>query len=233
MDVFKENKLFLILDILNKLLLISIICLILYFSNTNKVVEEPIIEDQITEVEEIKQEIIEEGPVNYKVDIKGAIKAPGVYELNKNSIINDVINIAGGLKSNASTKYINLSKKISNEMVIYIYTNYEISQMQSHPKEECTTNNSDIKDCKNSSTIISNDNKNDNSSSNSNQSNKVSINKGTKEELMTLSGIGESKANAIIEYRNTNGEFKVLEDLINVSGIGKEAFEKIKDNIEL
>lgn len=233
MDVFKENKLFLILDILNKLLLISIICLILYFSNTNKVVEKPIIEDQITEVEETKQEIIEEETVNYKVDIKGAIKTPGVYELNKNSIINDVINIAGGLKSNASTKYINLSKKISNEMVIYIYTNYEISQMQSPPKEECTTNNSDIKDCKNSSTIISNDNKNDNSSSNSNQSNKVSINKGTKEELMTLSGIGESKANAIIEYRNTNGEFKVLEDLINVSGIGKEAFEKIKDNIEL
>ena len=60
---------------------------------------------------------------------------------------------------------------------------------------------------------------------------KLSINEASKEELMTLNGIGESKALSIIEYRNTNGSFKNIEEIKNVSGIGDAAYEKIKDNI--
>ena len=63
--------------------------------------------------------------------------------------------------------------------------------------------------------------------------NKVSINNATKEDLMSLTGIGESKANAIINYRNENGLFKQIEDIKNVSGIGDSVFEKIKNNITL
>ena len=63
--------------------------------------------------------------------------------------------------------------------------------------------------------------------------NKVSLNNASKDELMTLTGIGESKALAIIEYRNNNGGFKVLEDIMNVSGIGEAAYNKIKDYITL
>lgn len=60
---------------------------------------------------------------------------------------------------------------------------------------------------------------------------KININSATKEELMTLPGIGEVKANAIIDYRTKNGTFKSIHDIVNVSGIGEKTFEKIKDLI--
>ena len=62
---------------------------------------------------------------------------------------------------------------------------------------------------------------------------KVSINTATLEELMTLDGIGQSKAEAIIKYREENGGFKSLEEIMNISGIGEKVYTKIKDNITL
>ena len=73
-----------------------------------------------------------------------------------------------------------------------------------------------------------------NSTSVNNKSdNKVSLNNATLEELMTLSGIGESKAKAIIKYREEENVFKSIEDIMNISGIGTSLFEKIKDNITI
>ena len=84
--------------------------------------------------EEVKEQIVAETTITqeqekYYVDVKGAVKKPGVYEVNKNNIINDVINLAGGFTKSAYTKNINLSKKISNELVIYIYTNSEYKKL--------------------------------------------------------------------------------------------------------
>lgn len=195
-------------------------------------------EESSDEEDEPIEEIVEE---KYKVDIKGAIKNPGVYEVSNNAIVNDIIKLAGGLKSNASTKFINLSKKVSNEMVIYIYTTTEIKNLNITEEKNCYTDKIEISSCEGSSTVETN--KNDTLTNNQNNKDeekdsnlqvgqgKVNINTATKEELMTLNGIGESKAIAIIEYRNTNGNFKTIEDLKNVSGIGDSAFEKIKDNI--
>ena len=87
------------------------------------------------------------------------------------------------------------------------------------------------KDHLNNSNNIENDAKVSNSKNTNNE--KVSINKASKEDLMTLKGIGETKALAIINYRKEHGNFKSISELQNVKGIGKSIFEKIKDNIEL
>ena len=153
------------------------------------------------------------------VDVKGAVKKPGVYEMSSSDRVVDAIKMAGGLKSNASTNNINLSKTVSNEMVIYVFTKSEITtKVTSSVPCECET-------------ITVNNCVDNGEGTGSNTSDKVNINKASKEELMKLNGLGESKAEAIITYRNNNGVFKTIEDIKNVSGIGDALFDKIKDFI--
>lgn len=211
--------------------LMSINCYQVYLLSREEDNNDIILETEEKEevVAEKKEEVIEK----VKVDIKGAIKKPGVYELDSNSIINDVIKLAGGLKTNASTKYLNLSKKILDEMVINIYTESEVKKMK-EPVDVCEVKDQDLTNCDDATIIVTNpDSNKDISNSNEVVDNKVSINDGTKEELMTLSGIGEVKAQAIIDYRNKNGKFSKIEDLMNVSGIGESTYNQIKDNIKL
>lgn len=180
----------------------------------------------------------------FYVDIKGAVKKPGVYEVDKTMIINDVIKLAGGLKSNASTKYLNLSKKVSDEMVINIFTNTEVKKLNITESEECKASSEDISSCATACVVESGasstengEQESNNTSSESNKtetnqvSGKVNINVASLDELMTISGIGESKAKAILEYRNTKGKFNSIEDIKNVSGIGDALYAKIKDSI--
>lgn len=172
------------------------------------------------------------------VDIKGAVKSPGVYEVNNDSKVIDIINLAGGLNKNASTKYINLSKKLNNESVIYIYTNNEINtfikEQNKEPLKECKCETENIKSCidnkssiieKGQDTITNQDKKEDNS--------KININTASKDQLTSLTGIGDAKASAIIDYRDKNGNFKTIEEIKNVSGISDSLYEKIKDNITI
>lgn len=211
--------------------LMSINCYQVYLLSREEDNNDIILETEEKEevVAEKKEEVIEK----VKVDIKGAIKKPGVYELDSNSIINDVIKLAGGLKTNASTKYLNLSKKILDEMVINIYTESEVKKMK-EPVDVCEVKDQDLTNCDDATIIVTNpDSNKEISNSNEVVDNKVSINDGTKEELMTLSGIGEVKAQAIIDYRNKNGKFSKIEDLMNVSGIGESTYNQIKDNIKL
>lgn len=185
---------------------LSVVGILVYCSLNNEVSAMEIVqEEQKCECEEVSEEVL--------VDIKGAVKKPGVYKLNKNSIVNDVIVLAGGLKSGASTDDINLSKAIYNEMVIYISTKSELKEKQN--------NTSNIPSSTNETKV-------DNICVNPN---KVNINSATVDELTTLNGIGEAKAIKIIDYRNTNGLFKSIEDIKNVSGIGEAFYEKIKDSI--
>lgn len=211
--------------------LMSINCYQVYLLSREEDNNDIILENEVKEevVVDKKEEVTEK----VKVDIKGAIKKPGVYELDSNSIINDVIKLAGGLKTNASTKYLNLSKKILDEMVINIYTESEVKKMK-EPVDVCEVKDQDLTNCDDATIIVTNpDSNKEISNSNEVVDNKVSINNGTKEELMTLSGIGEVKAQAIIDYRNKNGKFSKIEDLMNVSGIGESTYNQIKDNIKL
>lgn len=165
---------------------------------------------------------------NIFVDVKGAVKKPGVYEVKENSIVNDCIKLAGGITSSGTLSNINLSKKVTDEMVIYVFKKSEITTSAKN-EIPCTTEVIEINNCP----IItdnqtSNDGKKETTTNTVNK--KININTATKEELTTLTGIGESKANSIIEYRKTN-QFKSIEELKNVSGIGEALYESIKDSI--
>ncbi len=206
------------------LLIVAIIGFSIFHKNDKKLNDEDIA--LVEEIEEIKPEVLAEvKEKEYYVDVKGSVKNPGVYKVKEGTIINDVITLVGGLKSGASTKNINLSKKISDEMVIYIYTAKELSNL--NKESECHCDKVDISSCEGASVIIS-----DNvSTSSSETKGLVNLNTASKEELMTLSGIGESKALAIIDYREKNGGFKTKEELMNVSGIGEASYKKIESNI--
>ena len=137
------------------------------------------------------------------VDVKGAVKHPGVFETTKDKRIKDLIEEAGGLLDDADTSTLNLSQKVKDQMVIYVLKHGE------KPKQ------------------IS-----DGGSSSSN-TDVININTANKEQLMKISGVGKTKAEAIISYREKNGDFKKKEDITKVQGIGKATFEKIKDKIEV
>ena len=137
------------------------------------------------------------------VDVKGAVKHPGVFETIKDKRVKDLIEEAGGLLDDADTATLNLSQKVKDQMVIYVLKHGE------KPKQ------------------IS-----DGGSSSSN-TDVININTANKEQLMKISGVGKTKAEAIISYREKNGDFKKKEDITKVHGIGKATFEKIKDKIEV
>lgn len=179
-----------------------------------------------------KSTLLVEEPLDdkIKVEIKGAVNNPGVYELKTGKRVEDVIKLSGGLKKDADVSNTNLSKNLVDEMVIIIYTKDEINSMTTgnttikYIDKECICpvieNNSCISDVVTNFEVIEE------------VSDKISLNKATLEELMTLKGIGESKAKSIIEYREKT-PFKSIEELLNVKGIGKAMFEKIKANISI
>lgn len=142
----------------------------------------------------------------------------------------DVIEKAGGLTDKANTTVINLSKKIIDEMVIIVYSNQEVRDFEkTKEKEQLIQNKCQQKD----ENSLKNDACITNNNSNKTIDTKVSLNKASLEELMTLPGIGEVKAKEIINYRTEKGEFKSLEELLQISGIGESTLEKIKDNLTL
>ena len=138
------------------------------------------------------------------VDVKGAVKHPGVFETTKDKRVKDLIEEAGGLLDDADTSTLNLSQKVKDQMVIYILKHGEKPKQMT---ENATTSSS-------SGEIIN-------------------INTANKEQLMKISGVGKTKAEAIIAHREKNGDFKTKEDITKVRGIGKSTFEKIKDKIEV
>lgn len=136
--------------------------------------------------------IINDGKEKAKiiVEIKGEVNVPGIYILEEDARVYDLIYLAGGVTVHAKTDTLNLATKLSDGSLIII------------AREQ-----------------------------NTNVKNKISINTASLNELMSLPGIGEAKARSIISYRNENGSFIILEDLMNVTGISENIFEQIKESI--
>lgn len=207
-------------------LFMLIIFYIVFIKVNLKSKEKNLVDDQVVINEVEKVEVDLKDDLVY-VDIKGAVKKPGVYKINSDKKIIDVITMAGGLMENANTDNINLSKKVTDEMVIIIYTNEEVKNSNIVDTvikvidKECVCPNIQNDGCINTeiNDSITNVNKT------------ININTATLEELMSINGLGEAKAKAIIKYREENGYFKIIDDLLNVSGIGEALFEKIKEYI--
>lgn len=209
----------------NKILIISIlviVCLIsfiaIYFcSRKSTHSKRNVISSNIISV---KKDIVTQIEENFTVEIKGQVNNPGVYKVNSDSRVIDVVNIAGGLTDNANTRYINLSKKVTDEMSIIIYSNDEINRHKENNiviiEEPCVC-----------STI-----KNDACLKDVNDKNLISLNTATKEELQKIPGIGSAKADSIIQYRESN-KFTKIEDIMNVKGIGQTLFDTIKEYITI
>ena len=219
------------------------VCYLLYLNINKEPKNNTKLIDILPKKKEINNNIVSS---NIKVDIKGAVKNPGVYEVSSKSNVSDLIELAGGLNKNASTSNINLSRILEDQMVIKIYTASELKKKSiENSISECVCKDVDITNCLDNGIIKQNgeninvtssdlsNNKNTSNTSDEFKSSIISINTATKEELMSISGIGESKALAIIEYRNVNGNFKSIEDIKNVTGIGDSLFEKIKEYITI
>ncbi|WP_026563515.1 helix-hairpin-helix domain-containing protein [Bacillus sp. UNC41MFS5] len=172
-------------------------------------IEEKVQEDE-KEKGSIQSDKQPELPEKIMVDVKGQIKQPGVYQANTGERVIDVISRAGGLTDKADQGMVNFAEHVKDEMIIYIPAKGEegISSPITSPGNPA-------------------------SSVGSQNEAKININKADETELQNLPGIGPAKAAAIIEYRNTSGPFKTVEDLKNISGIGDKTFEKLKDLIAI
>ena len=194
-----------------------------YFMLNNN---DSVITDVLAETTSTTSAVKEESTKLY-FDIKGSVKKPGVYDFTQGDKIIDAINKAGGLTKNATTNNLNLSKKLTNEMVIYVFSKNELTTTKAlepvSNASECKCETIEINNCFDKNTT--------NESNKDTVLAKININTDNKERLMTISGIGSSKADAIIEYRTKNGNFKTTEDIMNVSGISKTIYDKIKDII--
>lgn len=149
-----------------------------------------------------KEEPLEQDLIT--VDVKGAVKSPGIYDLPVGSRVNDAVQKAGGLTEQADSKLLNLAQKVSDEALVYVPTKGEESASQQA---------------------------NSGASSSTNKEKKINLNKASLEELKQVKGLGGKRAQDIIDYRETNGKFKSVDELKKVSGIGAKTIEKLKDYV--
>ncbi|WP_313628947.1 helix-hairpin-helix domain-containing protein [Enterococcus italicus] len=136
------------------------------------------------------------------VDIKGAVKKPGVYELPVNARLHELVNVAGGLTDDAEDRQVNMAIVLADQQLVYIPRKGETVEQTNLPPQ------------------VGNESK-------------VNINTASAEELQTLTGIGEKKAQAIIDYRTQNGNFQSIDQLTEVDGFGEKTVEKLRDSITI
>ncbi|MGY3778196.1 helix-hairpin-helix domain-containing protein [Isobaculum melis] len=179
--------------------------IVLFLSQLSKK-EQPVVQSNLTNLSEVSEEA--DAPEEIKspqifVDIKGAVLHPGIYEVLPESRVASLIELAGGLTEQADAKQINLAQQLQDEMVIYVPILGEEPMIQ----------------------------ENEGALSQQKDSTKINLNKATLEELQKIPGVGQKKAEAILQYREEKGAFKKIEEITEISGIGSQTFEKLKEFI--
>jgi len=153
-----------------------------------------------------------------RVDIEGAVKNPGLYPLKEGSILEDLLAVCGGFSDSVDevkvAKEFNRAEILLDGQKIYIPTKGEVAGVETGAISSETASSSGAVSA---GTPIG----------------KININTATAEQLDTLSGIGPAYAGRIIDYRNSHGGFKSIEEIQEVTGIGPKTFEKLKDQITI
>lgn len=187
------------------------VCLIIgmglfWMSRQGEEVEE--VTASLSETTILPQEVEDKTTVSTVIyaDVKGEVYHPGVYQMKAENRVKDLIEAAGGFTPLADDQKLNLAQLLEDQMVIVVpkkgeEVNSELAQTPTPHKKEVE------------------------------KEGKVNINTATVEELKTLKGIGEKKAEAIIEYRKQNGSFKNKEELMKVRGIGKKLYESFQERV--
>ncbi|MEX2804256.1 helix-hairpin-helix domain-containing protein [Streptococcus sp. H31] len=144
------------------------------------------------------------------VDIKGAVQKEGVYTLPAGSRVSDAVKLAGGLTAEADRNSVNLAQKIEDEAVIYVAVKGENISVIAPVQPSADLGDSSAGDDSNE---------------------KINLNTATLAELQTISGIGEKRAQDIIDYRDSKGGFSSVEELAEISGIGEKTLAKLKEEV--
>ena len=144
-----------------------------------------------------------------KVYVCGAVQRPDVYEISADSRIVDAVSAAGGFAIDAYPEAMNLAETVSDGSRIYVPTKEEVEALA----------------------VVYSDTGSGSGDTTSDSTGRVNVNTATLEELTTLPGIGDTRARAIIDYREQNGAFGNIEDIMQVTGIKEKSFSKIKDSI--
>ena len=175
-------------------------------TETNLQAEVAAVSKDSSSEKEVKKEEKEESTEQdlITVDVKGAVKSPGIYDLPVGSRVHDAVQKAGGLTEEADSKSLNLAQKVSDEALVYVPTKGEEAASQ-----QATSG---------TTPSIS-------------KEKKVNLNKASLEELKQVKGLGGKRAQDIIDHREAHGKFKSVDELKKVSGIGAKTIEKLKDYV--
>ncbi len=147
----------------------------------------------------------------YYVHICGAVKKPGVYEVSPGARIFEVVEMAGGFTKEAAEDYVNQAASIEDGQQVYIPAEDEVLNGEFGDKETLAGSGQ--------------------AQTGTDNNGKININTATKDELCTLPGIGDAKADSIINYRTDHGKFQSIEELKEINGIKDAVYNKIKDRI--
>lgn len=185
------------------------------------------------EITESDQSLAIQQPVSRTiyVDVCGAVVNPGVYELSSDSRVFQAIEKAGGYLPGAAASYLNRARSLYDGQQIYVPTQEEVDS-QTIPLTQDETAQDGVVQAGTAQTGTAADNTADGTET-TQAGQRINLNTADVSQLSTLTGVGESKALAIIAYREENGPFTSIEDIMNVPGIKEGTYEKIKDKIAI
>lgn len=210
MKIIKEIKEYLLMH-LRQVIIITVLIIVIGVMGFSKYIYNPSSTGQMTRVDSgqkgaaASSSSMSTGKVC--VDIKGAVKRPGVYHLKKGSRVEEALAAAGGNTNDADLKQVNLAKELVDQQIVQIPKFGE--QLASSPTSAISNGGNDA----------------------STDQDKVNLNTASKDDLIKIDGVGDKKADKILEYRNQKGGFKSPDDLKNISGFGEKTVAKLKDRL--